>query len=227
MLYSGFNILPRSVFWPAYFNGRSDNTDVMSLNQDSNSRMDIANAVAHLESLGLHVSQHVPGALTDRNPTDGLTVARSVVPIGELDSLVDVCLIFPLRCHWCYRNWIGIGGRAPDDVHIENLSLDLAIQYAESFYFGLPLNLDNWIFPINCHPEWDANLISVKFGNARTYTDAEWRVFRAEHHANIKTLTDDARFRLKYREIESIPPSPDLRLWMRNDLSDMYFVRRP
>ena len=37
MLYSGFNILPRSVFWSAYFNGRSDNTDVMSLNLNLNS----------------------------------------------------------------------------------------------------------------------------------------------------------------------------------------------
>ena len=31
MLYSGFNILPRSVFWSAYLNGRSDNTDVIQL----------------------------------------------------------------------------------------------------------------------------------------------------------------------------------------------------
>ena len=31
MLYSGFSILPRSVFWSASFNGRSDNTDVMRL----------------------------------------------------------------------------------------------------------------------------------------------------------------------------------------------------
>ena len=29
MLYSGFNVLPRSVFWSANFNGRSDNTDVI------------------------------------------------------------------------------------------------------------------------------------------------------------------------------------------------------
>ena len=31
MLYSGFTTLPRSVFWSANLNGRSDNTDVMSL----------------------------------------------------------------------------------------------------------------------------------------------------------------------------------------------------
>ena len=31
MLYLGFNILPRSVFWSADLNGRSDNTDVIRL----------------------------------------------------------------------------------------------------------------------------------------------------------------------------------------------------
>ena len=31
ILYSGFNILPRSGFWPADFNGRSDNLDVIRL----------------------------------------------------------------------------------------------------------------------------------------------------------------------------------------------------
>ena len=33
MLYSGFNTLPRSVFWSAYLNGRSDNLDVIRLSQ--------------------------------------------------------------------------------------------------------------------------------------------------------------------------------------------------
>ena len=33
MLYSGVNILPRSVFWSANFNGRSDNSDVIPLNE--------------------------------------------------------------------------------------------------------------------------------------------------------------------------------------------------
>ena len=31
MLYLGFNIFPRSVFWSVDFNGRSDNTDVIHL----------------------------------------------------------------------------------------------------------------------------------------------------------------------------------------------------
>ena len=35
MLYSGFNVLPRSVFWSADFNGRSDNTDVIRLKEFS------------------------------------------------------------------------------------------------------------------------------------------------------------------------------------------------
>ena len=35
VLHSGFNILPRSVFWSANFNGRSDNLDVIRLMNDS------------------------------------------------------------------------------------------------------------------------------------------------------------------------------------------------
>ena len=36
MLYLGFNVSPRSVFWSADFNGRSDNTDVIRLKQMEN-----------------------------------------------------------------------------------------------------------------------------------------------------------------------------------------------
>jgi hypothetical protein len=111
--------------------------------------MDVAEAISHLTSLGLHVSQHVPGGMTDRDPSDGLTIARAVVPVGEVDTLEDVCHIFPLRSRWCYRNWNGIGGRAPDDVQIENLSLDQAVECAESFYFGSPLVIDGWVFPMH------------------------------------------------------------------------------
>ena len=35
VLYSGFNILPRSVFWLAYLNGRSDITDVITFHARS------------------------------------------------------------------------------------------------------------------------------------------------------------------------------------------------
>ena len=188
--------------------------------------MDIATANSHLKSLGLHVVQSVPASLTDRDPSEGFTIAREVVPIGELESLVDACYVFPIRSGWCYRNWNGIGGRAPDDVNIDNLTLDLAIQYVEDFYFGSPTNIDNWIFPTHCHPEWDTNLIRDSFEDAVTYSDAKWRRVRAEHHAYTKTLDEDAQFRAKYREIASDPVNPNLRLWMRNDLSDMYYVSR-
>ena len=41
MLYSGFNILHRSVFWSAYFNGRSDNLDVIPLNSTIGKKMEL------------------------------------------------------------------------------------------------------------------------------------------------------------------------------------------
>ena len=66
MLYSGFNILPRSVFWSAYFNGRSDNTDVIPLDEslvDANSATGNTRrptlgciAVALLTALGFYLA---------------------------------------------------------------------------------------------------------------------------------------------------------------------------
>ena len=189
--------------------------------------MNISDAISHLSSLGLHVARRMPGAMTDRASTDGLTIARAVVLVGDLETLEDVCHIFPLRSRWCYRNWNGIGGRAPDDVHIENLSLDRAVSHAEAFYFGSPLIVDGWIFPIHCHPDWDVDLILASLRDANRYSDSEWRRVRAEHHTYTRTLDDNAQFLAKYREIESQHANTDLRLWMRNDLTDIYFVRRP
>ena len=110
---------------------------------------------------------------------------------------------------------------------MENLSLDQAVHHAETFYFGSPLVVDGWIFPIHCHPDWDADLIHASLRDANQYSDSEWRRIRAEHHAYTKTLNGNAQFLAKYREIESQHANTDLRLWMRNDLTDIYFVRRP
>ena len=53
MLYSGFNILHRSVFWSAYFNGRSDNLDVIPLKPKETQFHDsIRNLGRYLPSLG-------------------------------------------------------------------------------------------------------------------------------------------------------------------------------
>ena len=43
VLYSGFNILPRSVFWSADFYGRSDNLDVIRLHRDKFDHKDLTN----------------------------------------------------------------------------------------------------------------------------------------------------------------------------------------
>ena len=50
MLYAGFDILPRSVFWSAYFNGRSDNLDVIRLKTMMTQKESIATSA--LESIG-------------------------------------------------------------------------------------------------------------------------------------------------------------------------------
>ena len=42
MLYSGFNTIPRSVFWSANFNGRSDNLDVIPLGTKMNDKPNLS-----------------------------------------------------------------------------------------------------------------------------------------------------------------------------------------
>ena len=187
--------------------------------------MDIDTAITHLKSLGLYVERCVPGALSDVDPNDGLTIARALIPQDGLHHLEDACFVFPLRDAWCYRNWNGIGGRAPDDVRIENLSLDIAVAHAESFYFGSPLIVDNWIFPTHCHPEWDAAKLRTCFAGAARISNAEWRRIRSERHVASKTLNESLRFLGKFREIPSAAGCHnDLRLWMRNDLGEMFLV---
>ena len=188
--------------------------------------MDINSATSHLQSLGLHVERHAPGAMSDAAPTDGLTIARALVPQDSLHRLEDACFVFPLGGAWCYRNWNGVGGRAPDDVYIENLALGVAIAYAESFYFGSPLILDGWIFPIHCHPEWDATTLRASLAAAVHVAHIEWRRIHSERHNASKKLDETARFHARFREIPPIPYRNDaLRLWMRNDIEEIYVVR--
>ncbi len=186
--------------------------------------MDIDTAIKRLKSLGLYVERHVPGAMTDRSPSDGLTIAHALVPQDGLHHLDDACFIFPIRDGWCYRNWNGIGGRAADDVHLENLPLETAIQYAESFYFGAPLILDGWAFPVNRHPEWDVERLHAAYDCAPRLSHSAWRTLRHQRYVTSKGRDEYERFLTKFREIAPVQPREDLRLWMRNDLDEMYFV---
>jgi len=56
--------------------------------------MDIDTAIRRLKSLGLYVERHVPGAMTDRAPSDGLTIARARMPQDGLHHLDDICFVF-------------------------------------------------------------------------------------------------------------------------------------
>ena len=83
--------------------------------------MDIVTAITRLRSLGLYVDRHVPGGMTDRELTDGLTIARELRDGGGLAVLVDPCFVFPARDGWAYRNWHGIG------VHLHKSAQDSRI----------------------------------------------------------------------------------------------------
>ncbi len=182
--------------------------------------MNLDQAAEQLQSKGLYVERHVPGA------SDGLTIARRRLNRGELSHLVDPCFVFRLEGAWAYRNWSGIGGRAPDDVQFERLALPDAICYAEDFYFGDPLVIDSWSFPVNKHPEWRVEVIRRSYEAARVLAKSEWRDLRSELHCASEGLDESERFLKEFREIEPTTPTQDLQLWIRNDLAEMFLVRQ-
>ncbi|MBN8599566.1 MAG: hypothetical protein J0M26_00840 [Planctomycetes bacterium] len=186
--------------------------------------MDADSAMARLKELGLNVYRHVPGAMTDQESMDGMTIARSTKWQGEIETLIDVCFVFPLQGAWVYRNWNGIGGRAPDDVHIEGLNLETAIRHVESFYFGTPVIINGWSFPIHKHPEWDSAQIIASLDTARQISESQWLGLRAARFNEARTLGEDEKFRKQFREIESVRPDRTSRLWTRNDLQEMVLV---
>lgn len=186
--------------------------------------MDADSAIARLEELGLYVYRHVPGAMTDQVPSDGLTIARSTERQGEIEGLIDVCFVFPLQRAWVYRNWNGIGGRAPDDVHIEGLTLETAIRHVESFYFGTPVIVNGWSFPIHRHPEWDSAQIIASLDRARQISESQWRDLLAARYNEARNLGENEKFLQRFREIESVRTVRTSRLWSRNDLQEMVLV---
>ena len=186
--------------------------------------MEIDTAIERLRGRGLYANRGVPGAMTDREPTAGLTIARALVDVGELQELIDACWVYPLDNGWVYHNWNGIGGRGPDDVHIEKLTLDAAVRYAENFYFGDPLIVEGWSFPVNKHPEWNPDRIIASFRRATRLPEARWRSLRAARYTESRGLDDTSRYLVSFREIESVQPRTDQRLWMRNDLDEMFFA---
>ncbi len=186
--------------------------------------MNADSAIARLEELGLYVYRHVPGGMTDQGPSDGLTIARSIETHGEIEGLIDVCFVFPLQRAWVYRNWNGIGGRAPDDVNIEGLDLETAIRHVERFYFGTPDIVNGWSFPMHKHPEWDSAQIKASLETARQISESQWRELRAARYNAACNLGEHEKFLQGFREIESVRPDRPLRLWCRNDLKEMVLV---
>ena len=106
MLQSGFNILPRSVFWSAYLNGRSDNLDVMSLGTAAmtNSKRKIRLRLSLRAALtGLFLASLVLGIWTSRS----LNQKRAIIALKKLGGDVMYDDYESRRLDSAIARWLG------------------------------------------------------------------------------------------------------------------------
>ena len=83
MLYSGFNILPRSVFWSTYFNGRSDNTDVIPSSSTVTEKPPPIRSIKELENRNL---------ARDKKPRWQLGLGKLMLTTNLLGVIVGVII---------------------------------------------------------------------------------------------------------------------------------------
>jgi len=190
--------------------------------------MELENAIKHLLALGLWVQADVTRGYTETEieAAKGITIARCSTPIGPVDSLEEVSLVFPHGNRWVYRHWDGVGGRADDDVHFETKSLADAIHCVENFYFGKPLQIDGWLFPSHKHPEWNIELLHDTFAKASSISEVDFHRIRHDRYRQFKEQVGAGPFSaigVRFRKIEAIEPRP-VALWLRNDLTEIYLV---
>ena len=107
MLYSGFNILPRSVFWSADFNGRSDNLDVIRLNQvlgmsdrnpktNTQSSSDLkTGALLAMTVIGAFAGYALSGEISD-GPAQSKMIAQGAFWGALVGALTGVLVSFPI-----------------------------------------------------------------------------------------------------------------------------------
>ena len=60
-------------------------------------------------------------------------------------------------------------------------TLEAAVDVARAYYFGAPVAIGGWVFPIHRHPEWSVPALEQAVERAQTVTAEEWQGIHAEH----------------------------------------------
>ena len=94
MLYLGFNILPRSVFWSADLNGRSDNTDVIRLTAKQMKTFSAAYLLFVTTAIAVLFTVP-PWVLPESNPESPLEGFGIQILVG-IGHGMSICLFFHL-----------------------------------------------------------------------------------------------------------------------------------
>jgi hypothetical protein len=188
--------------------------------------MEVNEAVETIASTGLFVSHRLVSGRV------WIHVARGY----ELTGVEDIHVVHDAAriCHendqWRFIKWDYCPGPGLEDINLPTDSLASAIQILITHYFGEPTIINQWLFPLHKHPEWDLARVAPALDNARQVASTDWQVI---HEAYIerylqlgRNLSWDQIFAHHFIPVPNVA-DPELTLHLRRDLGEAYIVHQP
>jgi len=147
----------------------------------------------------------------------------------RMNILNDITYIYVDNVGWTFEIFIGAIPYSLDDVVLNGLSSEDAIAKVLDYYFGKPLIIDNWIFPIHKHPDWDRVQLIETVKRAKPISVTAWEGIKTECDKRFQQIIKrDISLWNRYPELLFIPfdnvENDQTKLWMRRDCKKMYIV---
>lgn len=92
---------------------------------------------------------------------------------------------------WIFRHWDLIPGPGHDDFDCEFPTVEQAVEAVLAFYFGQPSVIENWIVPLQLHPELSEDRVRAALGRARVITQKQFEITQAERHEILRRKCEE------------------------------------
>lgn len=186
--------------------------------------MNLEDAIALLKSKSLYIKRLINGP-----HKNGLMIGSEYEQTGEIGALNDITFIYPDANGWVFDTHTGVPYPLADEVTYSFPTLDLAIEATIQRYFGNPIILQGWIFPIHKHPDWKSEQLERCVKQATHIHLDEWLELKKEFSQKlaVQISLDRANWfqhpELDFRVIKH-DQNPSLELWINRNLSEAYLV---
>lgn len=186
----------------------------------------------------LNASRMFLARLAERQATDvvelevngeGVQFSRILID-GKDTWLGDEATIDQIENGWRFKNDppTVFGGPCLDFFSFRAKSLKETVDAAWRYYFGTPLVLDGWRFPVHRHPHWNCDAIRLAFERARLLSWVDFRALCDESEQLSKGVgVDKDGFLATYFypiHRQASAPSTDLKLFLRMDCQVIVMV---